>query len=176
MSENKRGRPKKSTVDVSEVLKRKETADFKRQQKIDEGEFKELNQVTLKHNGIIPDVTGMFTEKQIDFLQLYIPMKFNITMVCKKLGITRATYNNWCKHNEDFKKAVEEMREFIVDYAESVLIQALDNGDVKAAQFILKTVGKHRGYVENIDVTSNGHTLGSVINIIPPSEPTDDNV
>lgn len=69
--------------------------------------------------------------------------------VCTKLNIGRTTYYEWCESDEEFKQKIEEVKERLVDEAERNLFTHNRNGDLKAAQFILKHLGRKRGYSEN---------------------------
>lgn len=113
------------------------------------------------------------TDKQNEFLKLYLTLRFNITNVCQELGMSRQNYYEWMETPE-FRTAFENLREFIVDKSEEVLLHALDTMDAKTAQFILKTLGKKRGYGDSIDITSNGESISiPTINIILPSNDLD---
>lgn len=48
--------------------------------------------------------------------------------------------------SETLKEAQISAREIIVDAAESSILRAVREGDVKASIFVLKTLGKDRGY------------------------------
>lgn len=111
-----------------------------------------------------------FTYEQQQFIDLFLPLKFNITDICAEVGINRKTYYDWMNKHEHFKEAIDHLREYLVDKAEAVLIQALDNADAKTAQFILKALDKR--YKDKVDITSNGNTLGTIINIIQPNDET----
>lgn len=74
---------------------------------------------------------------------------------------------------EDLKNAVIEGRNSRLDFAESKLDQNINNGDTTAIIFLLKTLGKDRGYVErkDIDLTSKGEKINPPIRWI--DEPTE---
>lgn len=80
-----------------------------------------------------------------------------ITYACQKVGISRQTYYNMIKEDEEFAKEVENINDETVDLVESKLLSAINNGDITAIIFYLKTKGKKRGYVERTehDVNSN---------------------
>lgn len=103
---------------------------------------------------------------QIAFIDLMIPMQFNVSDICAEVGINRRTYYRWLDENVAFKQAYDDAREYIIDKAEQVLMRAMDGADAKTAQFILKALSWR--YKDKIDITSNGQTVGSTINIINP--------
>lgn len=120
----------------------------------------------------LADFSGI-TELQNNFLKLYIECHFNITEVCMRMKINRQTYYRWMEEPE-FAKAFEMTREYLVDMAEATIAKLVQSMDGRAAQFILKTLGKKKGYSESIDITSNGQSIViPSINIIMPKDDLD---
>jgi hypothetical protein len=71
----------------------------------------------------------------------------NLSTASDSLGVTRATLYKWI--NEDaLQETVIEGRNARLDFAENKLDQNINNGDTTAIIFLLKTLGKDRGYVE----------------------------
>lgn len=105
---------------------------------------------------ILTDLTG----DQLDFINLMIPMEFNITDICAEIGISRSTYYNWLEDNEAFKTAYENTREYLVDKAEQVLLKSMNSMDAKTAQFVLKALTKR--YKDKIDITTNGESINKI--------------
>ncbi len=116
----------------------------------------------------IPIVYTGLSDLQMRFINLMIPMEFNITDICREVGINRSSYYQWLEENPAFNRAYEDTREYLVDKAEQVIIHSLTTMDSKTAQFVLKALNKK--YKDKVDITSNGHTVGSVINILPPKK------
>lgn len=96
------------------------------------------------------------TKKEL-FLKTLSDGKGIITYACQKTGISRQTYYNWLKEDEDFASKVEEINESTIDIVESKLLGAINDDNLTAIIFYLKTKGKKRGYVERTehDVNSN---------------------
>ena len=117
-----------------------------------------------KRNSMV--LSTKFSWEQQRFIELFIPMRFNITDICAEVGINRKTFYDWSKNNADFAQEIENLREYIVDLAEQTLVNAMQSGDKDAAKFMLKALS-HR-YKDKIDLTSNGQTVGSIINIVVP--------
>ena len=82
----------------------------------------------------------------------------NVTATCLALGITRTTFYNRKKKSRKLESRLQECEESIIDYAESKLMEHIQNGDITSLLFFLKTKGKKRGYVEKTesDVSFNG--------------------
>lgn len=75
-----------------------------------------------------------------------------VTTACKKVGIGRTQYYQWLKDDEEFKKAVNDIQNIALDFAESKLHEQIGDGNTSATIFYLKTKGKGRGYVERSDI------------------------
>lgn len=74
----------------------------------------------------------------------------NISQACQVAGIKRATYRKWLKDDPAFYELIEggDFEERLLDFAESKLVNKLNEGDIIAILFTLKTKGKRRGYIE----------------------------
>lgn len=78
-----------------------------------------------------------------------------VTMACKNAGISRKTFYEWKKNDPEFEKEVKDVQEITVDFVESQLHKQIQGGSGAATIFYLKTKAKHRGYVEQQDITIN---------------------
>ena len=76
-----------------------------------------------------------------------------LAAAARKLGVTRQTVYNYVKKYATVKQALEEARDTNLDYTEGKLMEAIKAGNVTAIMFLLKTLGKSRGYVERQEVT-----------------------
>ena len=79
----------------------------------------------------------------------------NITATCTALGISRKTFYEWREKKKKLAEALEEVDESILDWAENKLIQHIEDNDLQALIFFLKTKGKKRGYVEKTESDVN---------------------
>ena len=77
---------------------------------------------------------------------------FNVTEACNKIGIDRSTYYRWLESDPDFGQAVQDAREEKIDFIEDQLLERISSGDTTAIIFALKTLAKHRGYVERQEI------------------------
>ena len=90
-----------------------------------------------------------------------------VTVACKQADIPRSTYYKWLKEDQEFSKAVKEIENIALDFAESQLHTQMKDGSTSATIFYLKTKGKKRGYVERseLDVTSNNERIKINVNL-----------
>lgn len=90
-------------------------------------------------------------KKKIEFIEAYKRMAGNISAACKSANIPRKTYYNWMKDNE-FAEDIYNAYEETIDWAESKLMRQIENDNITAIIFYLKTKGQKRGYVEKQDI------------------------
>lgn len=67
----------------------------------------------------------------------------NVSLICKKLNISRQTFYRWKKENPEFSELVEESIECgvesISDLAESKLIENIKNGKQRSIEYWLNS-------------------------------------
>ena len=100
------------------------------------------------------------TKKQKDVLNALEETHGIITEACRKVGYTRSAFYTAMDKDPKFKKAVEDIQEQAIDYVESKLFENIQNKNVTAQIFYLKTKAKHRGYIERQEVQQE--TTGSI--------------
>ena len=88
-------------------------------------------------------------------VSIYEKKGCNITATCSALGISRKTFYEWRAKKKKLAEALEEKEESIIDYAESKLVEHIQNDDIQALIFFLRTKGKKRGYVEKTESDVN---------------------
>lgn len=74
-----------------------------------------------------------------------------VTTACKKVGIDRSTHYKYYKEDAEYRKAVDDIADVALDFAESMLHQQIQGGEVSSTIFYLKTKGKKRGYIERTE-------------------------
>jgi len=79
-----------------------------------------------------------------------------VTAACKAVGIGRTTHYLWMQEDAEYKKAVEDLNDVAIDFAESQLHKQIKDGNSTATIFYLKTKGKKRGYVERQEIEATG--------------------
>lgn len=77
----------------------------------------------------------------------------NISATAEALGVTRWTIYTRIKDNAALGAICTDARESLIDVAESALLKLINEGNVAAIIFALKTQGKSRGYVERMEMT-----------------------
>lgn len=94
-----------------------------------------------------------------------------VTTACKTVGIARQTHYEWMREDADYKKAVDDVADIAIDFAESQLHKQIQSGEVSSTIFYLKTKGKKRGYIERQEITgTDGKDLIPINIILPPGE------
>ena len=89
------------------------------------------------------------------------------TQAVKKVGIDRTTPYRWMKEDEAFALSVQEKRNVVLDFAETKLFELVNENHPSAIIFLLKTLGKERGYVERHEITgANGNGLDVRIEVV----------
>ncbi len=92
----------------------------------------------------------MTLKKKKAFLEIYEKTFGNISVACKHSNISRQTFYNWRKKDEDFAEKESEIKEGLLDFAETQLFSAIRNGRTAELIFFLKTKGRERGYSEQM--------------------------
>jgi len=98
---------------------------------------------TAKKDGHRPQ---RFTEEQV--AQAVRDTRGIATAAASKLGCNPSTIYAYLKRYPDLDEVLSEARESALDFAESKLMDAIEDGNLTAIIFFLKTRGKSRGYSE----------------------------
>jgi hypothetical protein len=85
-----------------------------------------------------------------------------VANACEVVGVSRGTFYNWCKEDEDFKAQVDEINEATLDFVESKLLENIKKGEVTSIIFYLKTKGRNRGYQERAEIDINALKLPQI--------------
>ena len=104
------------------------------------------------------------------FIKAYKLNKCNITKACEAMEMSRQTFYDWMNSDAEFKVEAENAREERLDHLEDKLFELVDGatydaltheGEIVRLQdkpnptsviFALKTLGKHRGYIERQEI------------------------
>lgn len=82
-----------------------------------------------------------------------------VTHACKSAKVDRSTYYEYFNTDPEFKAAVLDIKEIAIDFVVGKLMQHINNGDITATIFYLKTIGKERGFVERQETQHSGKLL-----------------
>ena len=91
-----------------------------------------------------------FSEKQI--VHAIGKSKGLIFLAAQHLGCNPSTIHLRASQSENIREAIETERGRVLDFAEVKLIEAVQDGEAWAICFILKTLGKSRGYIERQEI------------------------
>ena len=77
----------------------------------------------------------------------------NLSAASRYLNCSRDTIRRYIDLYPTVKAVYEEERETLIDFDENQLFKQVQDGNITAIIFTLKTIGKSRGYVERQEVT-----------------------
>jgi len=80
-----------------------------------------------------------------------------VTDSCRQIGISRDTHYRWLKEDKAYKKAIKEIENVALDFAESALHQQIKKGNPLSTMFYLKCKAKKRGYIEQQELKLTGN-------------------
>ena len=83
-----------------------------------------------------------------------------VSPACEMVNIARSTHYRWMELDEKYRKEVESVQEFQLDFVESKLFENIGNNDTTATIFYLKTRGRKRGYIEKQEIDQNHKFTG----------------
>jgi hypothetical protein len=71
-----------------------------------------------------------------------------LSLAARQLGCDRRTVYNYIERHPSLAVAVKDERESFVDVAEQRLRKAVEHDEAWAIALVIKTLGRHRGYVD----------------------------
>lgn len=80
-----------------------------------------------------------------------------MSQAARSLGCTVTTICKYRDKYPEIKQAIDEEMEERIDKTETKLLQAIDEGNITAIIFFLKTMGKKRGYIERQELDLKGY-------------------
>ena len=98
---------------------------------------------------------GEFTKAQVE--NALTEANGFVTSAAKRLGCNPKTVYRYMERYPSLKEVLADAREDALDLAESKLMKAINEGNLTAIIFFLKTRGKSRGYSERRQF---GHPTG----------------
>ena len=81
-----------------------------------------------------------------------IALKYGIIKdIAEAYKVDRRTIYRWRDSDEDFKEAIKNGKDRVIDLAESKFIENINAGKEKTIIFALETIGKNRGYTRLVE-------------------------
>lgn len=101
----------------------------------------------------------MEREKE-DLLQALHNTSGIVSSACRAAGVSRTTYYRYYNEDPEFKEKADDVKELQKDFAESLILKKMKEGDTTMLIFYAKTQMKDRGYSERKEITgSDGEDL-----------------
>ena len=85
-------------------------------------------------------------------IEALVSTQGNVSKAAEKLGVNRRTVSRWIAQHPHLRMLVNEQRDRLLDKAEENVFEAVMQGDLKMSMFVLRTLGKNRGYAERKEV------------------------
>ena len=89
-------------------------------------------------------------KKQMDskevFLKSFARNLGHISKSCKAANVSRRSYYLWVKDDPEFVRSCNDVKEAVIDVAESQLLRNVKRGYEKSIFFMLDRQARHRGY------------------------------
>lgn len=102
--------------------------------------------------------------------EVYKKKGCNITATCAALNISRRTFYQKKEKSKSLQDLLAEADESMLDFAESKLIEHINNNDITSLIFFLKTKGKKRGYVERTEHDVNANPFQELMESVTDEE------
>ncbi len=100
----------------------------------------------LNNNFLMVPVRDRYSPEEV--IAMIRACKGVVTQVAKRLKCTPRTIDNYVARYPEVEEALDDERRGFVDLAELQLFKMVQDGEWEAVKFVLKTVGRHRGYIE----------------------------
>lgn len=97
--------------------------------------------------------------KQHLFIHTLIASTFNINEACRKVQVSKMTYDRWMITDPNFGRLVEEVLWHKKNFYEAALTGLVSQGDTSAIIFANRTMNRDRGYDQRVD----HHHTGAIV-------------
>jgi predicted transcriptional regulator len=105
------------------------------------------HQTTTMANGAKPRIKPRFTKKQV--AEALRKSGGFVSYTAERLGVTEVTVRRYLRRWPELKEVREEIKQGMVDMAEHSLLKQVKDGNTVATIFLLKCLGKERGYIDS---------------------------
>ena len=92
-------------------------------------------------------------QEKADLLQALVNTSGIVSSACKAANVSRMTYYRWYNEDPDFREKADDIKELQKDFAESLILKKMKEGDTTMIIFYAKTQMKDRGYTERKEIT-----------------------
>lgn len=92
-------------------------------------------------------------QEKADLLQALANTSGIVSSACKAANVSRRTYYRWYNEDPDFREKADDIKELQKDFAESLILKKMKEGDTTMIIFYAKTQMKDRGYTERKEIT-----------------------
>ena len=92
-------------------------------------------------------------QEKADLLQALSNTSGIVSSACKAANVSRMTYYRWYNEDPDFREKADDIKELQKDFAESLILKKMKEGDTTMIIFYAKTQMKDRGYTERKEIT-----------------------
>lgn len=92
-------------------------------------------------------------QEKEDLLQALANTSGIVSSACKAANVSRMTYYRWYNEDPDFREKADDIKELQKDFAESLILKKMKEGDTTMIIFYAKTQMKDRGYTERKEIT-----------------------
>lgn len=92
-------------------------------------------------------------QEKADLLQALANTSGIVASACKQANISRMTYYRWYNEDPEFREKADDVKELQKDFAESLILKKMKEGDTTMLIFYAKTQMKDRGYTERKEIT-----------------------
>ena len=93
------------------------------------------------------------SQEKADILQALANTSGIVSSACKAANVSRMTYYRWYNEDPDFREKADDIKELQKDFAESLILKKMKEGDTTMIIFYAKTQMKDRGYTERKEIT-----------------------
>lgn len=119
--------------------------------------------------------TAQLKKRQKVMLQALRVHKGLVTHACNAANVGRTTHYKWLRECEDYKIAVDEIDDFVLDEIENAAMRMIEEGKNPAIIiFYLKTKGKKRGFVEKQEIEFSAGDMTTIRSLIQECDEGDE--
>ena len=92
-----------------------------------------------------------------------------VSIAARALGCSVSTINNYRDKHPEVAEVIQSEREAFVDEATTALRDQVKKGNIAAIIFVLKTLGKARGFIEKSQIEHSGEIGAGVLKVPEPA-------